>query len=314
MSENFDRRKLRKKSIGTRRNKVDSGLLVRTFREPPDVPDFVRGLPGVLAVNDMRKLAGAILDAMEKGGSRILMYGGHVIKCGLGPLLADWLERGVFDSLATNGAGTIHDMEMALFGGTSENVEEGIADGSFGMWSETGEVYAAALDRASSEGIGLGEALGMEIIRRGGDTASSPLAKAVSLGRPVTVHPALGGDIVHPYPELDWKKLAEAAERDFDTLGERIAGLSSGVVLNAGSAVVMPEVFLKLLTSAVNLGNEVSGFTSASFDMIRQYRPLNNVVHRPARALGGDTVVITGHHELMLPLLDMFIRTEEAGK
>ncbi len=311
MSADFDRKKLRMKSLEERASKVRSGLLTGDIGKDATTADFVAALPDVLAVREMRKLAGAIVRARRSGAARILMYGGHVIKCGLGPLLVKWLKNGTVSCLATNGAGTIHDLEIALFGETSEDVLSGIADGSFGMWKETGEVYANALNRAEVNSLGLGEALGTEIIDRNGNMAASPLAAAVEAGVPVSVHPALGGDIVHPYPDVSWTRLSAAAERDFDLLGKRITGLSSGVVMNAGSAVVMPEVFLKLLTSAVNLGCSISDITAASFDMIRQYRPLNNVVFRPTEALGGSPVVITGHHELMLPLLDIFLQTEE---
>ncbi|MBN2586234.1 MAG: hypothetical protein JXA64_05730 [Candidatus Fermentibacteraceae bacterium] len=313
MSEDFDRKRLKMKSLHDRTCKVRSSLLIGDMPEGMKATEFTQALPEILAVRDMRKLARAIVEARKAGSARILMYGGHVIKCGLGPLLVKWLGNGTVSCLATNGAGTIHDVEMALFGETSEDVEAGIADGSFGMWKETGEVYSGALRRAAEDSMGLGEALGREILDRNGNRAVSPLAAAVEAGAPVTVHPALGGDIVHPYPDVSWGRLAEAAERDFDLLGERIATLSSGVVINAGSAVVMPEVFLKLLTTAINLGNRISGITAASFDMIRQYRPLNNVVFRPSRALGGDAVVLTGHHELMLPLLDIFLQAEEAS-
>ncbi len=298
------------KSVGSRASKVSASLLIRSSRGSGAV-DFIESLPDVLAVSEMKVLAGSILDARESGASRILMYGGHVIKCGLGPLLVKWLKEGRIDSLATNGAGTIHDIEIALFGETSEDVESGIADGSFGMWEETCNIWSSAVDEADSGKLGLGEALGRKVLSEGGDPSVSPLAAAVLAERPVTVHPALGGDIVHPCPALDWGSLGCAAERDYDVLGGRIASLRGGVVINAGSAVVMPEVFLKLLTSARNLGHDVGEFTAASFDMIRQYRPLNNVVHRPVRALGGRAVEVTGSHELMLPLLDLFIDAEE---
>ena len=310
MSVDFDRSRLRMKSVGERSSKVSSDLLFRT----PDgsgAVDFVESLPDVLAVREMRTLAVSILDARERGASRILMYGGHVIKCGLGPLLVKWMNGGRIDCLATNGAGTIHDVEMALFGETSEDVGSGIADGSFGMWEETCTIWSSAVDEATSVGFGLGEALGTRVISLGGDPSMSPLVAAVKAGRPVTVHPALGGDIVHPCPALNWAGLGAAAERDFDTFGSRIASLRGGVVINAGSAVVMPEVFLKLLTCARNLGHDVGDFTAASFDMMRQYRPLNNVVHRPVAALGGTAVEVTGSHELMLPLLDLFMDAEE---
>jgi len=310
LSTEFNRDKLKLKSVKDRVSKVDSSLLFRHAGKVNSV-EFVRSLPDILAVKDMKKLAHALIEARNMEASRIFMYGGHVIKCGLGPLLVKWIRNGTINCLATNGAGTIHDIEMALFGATSEDVEEGIKDGSFGMWQETGDVYSSAVNNAYNSNLGLGEALGTEIIQREGNTDISPLSAACEAGIPVTVHPALGGDIVHPYPQISWEKLAKAAEKDFDLFGKRITLLTSGVVINAGSAVIMPEVFLKLLTSAINLGNSISGITAASFDMIRQYRPLNNVVFRPTRVLGGDPVILTGHHELMLPLLDVFLEAEE---
>lgn len=312
MSTDFNRKKLKLKSLTDRTSKVDSSLLLRS-PESKDTVEFVRSLPDILAVKDMKKLARAILEAKSKEASRIFMYGGHVIKCGLGPLLVKWIKNGTFNCLATNGAGTIHDIEMALYGETSEDVEAGIKDGSFGMWKETGDVYSEAINAAYNNDLGLGDAIGNVIIKRYGNTAISPLAAACEEGIPVTVHPALGGDIIHPYPDVSWEKLARAAEMDFDLLGQRITYLTAGVVINAGSAVIMPEVFLKLLTSAINLGHSISDITAASFDMIRQYRPLNNVVFRPTAALGGEQIVLTGHHELMLPLLDVFLEAEESG-
>lgn len=314
MSAEFNRKKLRMKTLKNRPSKVNADILLGSLTgHHMRVEDFVEALPDLLAVRQMKTLASAILKARDVGAARIFMYGGHVIKCGLGPLLVKWLQEGRINCLATNGAGTIHDIEMTLFGETSEDVESGISDGSFGMWKETGEIYAAAIELAEKHSIGLGEALGREILRLGGNLAVSPLAAACKAGIPVTVHPALGGDIVHPHPLLSWGKLGAAAERDFDLLGERIVSLSDGVVINAGSAVVMPEVFLKLLTAVINLGNSISNFTAASFDMISQYRPLNNVVFRPVKALGGTPIVLTGHHELMLPMLDIFIDTKEAA-
>ncbi len=310
MSTDFNREKLTLQSLSGRNSRIDSSLLIGRPKNDETV-EFVRALPDILAVKSMRQLARAILRAKKADASRIFMFGGHVIKCGLGPLLVKWLRNGTINGLATNGAGTIHDIEMALFGETSEDVEDGIKDGSFGMWQETGEVYSEAVNAAYTGNCGLGEALGTEILMRKGNTDISPLAASCEAGIPVTVHPALGGDIIHPYPGVSWEKLARAAEKDFDLLGERITHLTSGVVINAGSAVIMPEVFLKLLTSAINLGYSVSDITAASFDMIRQYRPLNNVVFRPTRALGGEQIVVTGHHEIMLPLLDVFLQAEE---
>jgi len=302
---------LRMKSLRHRSSRVGPEKLAGQWSGSTPVREFVDGLPDVLAVRRMRLLARRLLQARERGAARLLMYGGHVIKCGLGPLLVRWMRRGILDCLATSGAGTIHDLELALYGATSEDVQEGIADGSFGMWSETGEAYARAVGLAREREAGLGRSLGMLVLEEGGSPDTSPLAASEEMGSPVTVHPALGGDIVHPHPRLDWSDLGGAAERDFDTLIERCSRLSGGVVINAGSAVVMPEAFLKALTSAQNLGAGVSGLTAANMDMIQHYRPSRNVMERPVAALGGESVGLTGHHEIMLPLLDAFITAEE---
>ncbi len=313
MADLFDRRDLKLASLAGRCSRVGPDSLWRPWTGH-DIRDFAASLPDTLAARSLREIASAIAGAVREGSPRILMYGGHVIKCGMGPLLCDWAGRGLLSCLATNGAGSIHDLEMALFGQTSEDVEAGLADGSFGMWEETLRIYAEAVDRAEEGATGLGAALGDVILEHGGDPLSSPLAACRSAGVPVTVHPALGTDIVHPSPRLDWGRLGRAAERDFDALGRQVAGLEGGVVLNAGSAVVMPEVFLKLLSCARNLGAPVGGFLAANFDMIQHYRPTQNVLSRPASALGGRGLAVTGHHEVMLPLLDLFLRiAEEEG-
>lgn len=280
-----------------------------------DIRDFASSMPDTLAARALREVASAMVGSRRSGTPRILMYGGHVIKCGMGPLLCDWAARGLLSCLATNGSGSIHDLEIALFGRTSEDVEAGLADGSFGMWEETLRIYAEAVDRADGKSEGLGASLGDLILENGGDPLVSPLAACRSAGIPLTVHPALGTDIVHPSPRLDWGRLGRASERDFDILGSHVAGLRGGVVINAGSAVVMPEVFLKLLSCARNLGAPVGGFLAANFDMIQHYRPTQNVLSRPASALGGRGLAVTGHHEVMLPLLDLFLRiAEEEGE
>ncbi|MCK5131182.1 MAG: hypothetical protein KAR40_03415 [Candidatus Sabulitectum sp.] len=306
----FSRKELRLKSLSGRTSKVTSDLLTGEWQADTPVSEFVHSLPDILAVREMRRLARALVDAREAGGARLLMYGGHVIKCGLGPLVVRWLEDGVFTALATNGAGSIHDLEMALYGATSEDVQAGIKDGSFGMWEETAIHYGKALGRRR----GIGRGIGLEIIENGGNTLISPMAAAVENGCTVTVHPSLGSDIVHPVYHVDWSALGREAEKDFVSFVEVVGNLANGVVLNVGSAVVMPEVFLKALSSARNLGFPVENITTADFDMIKQYRSTFNVVRRPVNALGGQTVEVTGHHELMLPLLDVFIRAEEEKK
>ena len=303
----FVREELKLKSLSGRTSKVTSDLLAGKWQADTPVTEFVRSLPDILAVQEMKKLAKAIIQARESGSTRLLMYGGHVIKCGLGPLIVRWLKEGVFTALATNGAGSIHDLEMALYGATSEDVQAGIKDGSFGMWEETAAHYGKALNRQQ----GIGRGIGLEILENGGNARISPMAAAVENNITVTVHPSLGADIVHPVHYVDWSSLGREAERDFISLGEAVGGLTDGVVLNAGSAVVMPEVFLKALSSARNLGFPVENITTADFDMIRQYRPTSNVVKRPVNALGGQSLQITGHHEFMMPMLDLFIKAEE---
>ena len=303
---------LRMKSVGSRSNRVDEGMLAGEWARDTPLAEFIDNLPDVLAVRRIRRLAVALLRSRDRGATSLLMYGGHVIKCGLGPLLVRWMRRGLISGMATNGAGTIHDLELDLFEGTSESVQEGIADGSFGMWRETGDAYSKAVSASQKNCTGLGEALGKMVLSRAKEGHRGPLAEAAELGRPVTVHPALGGDIVHPHPSLDWGAMARAAERDFDLLISRCSNLSGGVVLNAGSAVVLPEVFLKALTSAQNLGADVREITTANMDMIQHYRPSRNVLSRPVEALGGEAISLTGHHELMLPLLDAFIAREES--
>ncbi|MCP4647385.1 MAG: hypothetical protein GY852_06570 [bacterium] len=295
------------KSLSDRTSKVSSDFLTGDWDHNTPVTEFVESLPNILAVKEMRKLAAALVKARGTGSERLLMYGGHLIKCGLGPLVVRWLRNGIFTSIATNGAGSIHDIEMSMYGSTSEDVQAGIMDGSFGMWEETSAHYGSALRRSK----GLGRGIGFEIIENNGNTSISPIATAVEIGSTVTVHPTLGADIVHPVHHVNWTELGREAERDFVSFIEVVGNLANGVVLNAGSAVVMPEVFLKALSSARNLGCPVENITTADFDMIKQYRSISNVVNRPVNALGGQTVNITGHHELMLPLLDVFIRAEE---
>lgn len=303
----FNRDELKLKSLNGRTSKVGSDLLTGEWHGNTSVTDFTKALPDILAVREMKKLASAIVRSRGAGGTRILMYGGHVIKCGLGPLVVRWLRNGVFNALATNGAGSIHDLEMALYGETSEDVLSGLVDGSFGMWKETSSHYGSALKR----GMGIGRGIGTEILENSGNLEISPIAAATDLNIPVTVHPSLGSDIVHPVTSVDWSLLGKEAERDFNTFCESVGTLADGVILNAGSAVVMPEVFLKALSTARNLGYPVKNITTASFDMIRQYRSIQNVVERPVKALGGTTVMITGHHEFMLPLLDVFVTAAE---
>ncbi|MBZ0268035.1 hypothetical protein K8I85_07760 [bacterium] len=265
--------------------------------------EFVDSLPDILSGRDFRTL----LDRLEKGirGGRewLFLMGGHVVKTGVAPCLIPMIERGWISGIAMNGSAAVHDVEVACFGKTSEVVEDNLEDGSFGMARETAEFLNGAAARAAEGKRGFGETLGLALE---GDVAPyaehSLLRAAFAAGVPVTVHVALGTDIVHQHPSASGAAIGDASLRDFRILAARVARLEGGVVLNAGSAVLLPEVFLKALTVARNLGNRVEDFAAVNFDMIRHYRPLANVVSRPTRPNGWGAH-FTGQHEILLPLL-----------
>jgi hypothetical protein len=237
----------------------------------------------------------------------VWMLGGHVVKTGLAPVLLDLVRRGAATHLASNGSAGIHDYEMARWGGTSEDVEAGLADGSFGMAEETGRDMNGALVRGAAAGWGMGEALARDL--EGREDLAHPelslLLQTYRLGVPYTLHPALGAEIIHQHPAADGAAIGATGHRDFRRLAASLSGLDDGgVVVNVGSAVVMPEVFLKALTVARNLGEgRPRGFVACDLDMVRHYRPRVNVVERPTRSGGGRGYQITGHHEIMVPLL-----------
>ncbi len=293
--------------IAQRRNKVDPSL----FAHPPGADSsfaaFWRSLPDILAAKDLRLVAD---DVVRAAGRRavVVMLGGHVIKVGLGPLLVRLLERGVVTHVALNGSAAIHDYELAAYGGTSEDVAAGLGDGTFGMAEETGRDMNAALATGAREGRGAGEALALDLCRRADvpGRAVSVLVACADRHVPVTVHAALGAEIIHQHPTADGAVIGATSHRDFKRLAASLPDLhDGGVVLNLGSAVVMPEVFLKALTVARNLhGGRPTGFTACDCDMQRHYRPRVNVVERPTQGPGGGRgVQLTGHHEILLPLL-----------
>jgi hypothetical protein len=268
--------------------------------------DFLGGLPDVLVARDFLKVVDAVVAAVRSKKTVIVMLGGHVVKTGLAPILVDLMKRGIITHIATNGSAAIHDYVLARFGATSEDVAAGLRDGTFGMADETGGEMNAAFTAGMKDGIGMGEALGRALDNRkdlaGGDL--SILLESYRLGRPMTVHAALGAEIIHQHPATDGAAIGDTSHRDFRRLADIIKGLhDGGVVLNLGSAVIMPEVFLKALTIARNLGaGTPTGFVSADFDMMRHYRPRVNVVQRPTLE-SGKGYEITGHHEIMVPLL-----------
>ena len=269
-----------------------------------DLSPFLESLPRILKAPDFLALVDTIVAAHRRQKPVIVMMGGHVIKCGLSPMLIPLAERGVITGFAFNGASSIHDFEIALIGETSEDVGAYLQTGKFGMWEETGRLMNEAIQRAADTGIGMGEALGKSLVEMDAAyTDYSLLAAGIHYAVPITVHVAIGTDIIHQHPAANGAAIGEASFTDFRVLTEMVTHLEGGgVVLNLGSAVILPEVFLKALTIARNLGHTVSHFTTANFDMQQQYRPMENVVKRPTE-MGGHGYTFTGHHELMIPLL-----------
>ncbi len=271
---------------------------------------FLDSLPTILAAGDLRELARRIAHAHRAGRAFLLMGGAHCIKTGLSPLICELIRDGILSAVAMNGAAIIHDFELAFAGRTSEDVGAGLADGSFGMARETGEFLNQAAAIAAQEGLGLGEAVGREINRRClKHRAISIFGCAQQAGIPATVHVAVGADIIHMHPNADGAAIGKATMTDFHRLAGVVGSLSRGVVLNLGSAVIMPEVFLKALNLSRNLGCKVRDFTSADMDFVRHYRPRVNVVERPTRN-SGRGIMLTGHHEIMFPLLVAAVREE----
>lgn len=298
--------------IAQRPNKVDLSLLAHPPGGDRSFDAFWDALPNLLAAKDLRDVAHQVARAAGRRGV-VVMLGGHVIKVGLGPLLRELVRRGVITHLALNGSAAIHDFELAAYGGTSEDVAAGLADGTFGMAEETGREMNAAIADGARAGKGMGEALTDYLVRRARLAAPevSLLLGAVEQGVPVTVHVTLGADIIHQHPAADGAALGATSHRDFKRLAASLPAIhDGGVVLNLGSAVVMPEVFLKALTVARNLGQgRPTGFTACDCDMQRHYRPRVNVVERPTLG-GGRGVQLTGHHEILIPLLTWAVLRE----
>jgi hypothetical protein len=291
--------------IAERRNKVDPTLLAHPPGSDPTFRAFWNSLPDVLAARDLRAVAQAVAAAAGRRAV-VAMLGGHVVKVGLGPLLVTLIERGVLTHVAMNGSAAIHDFELAAYGGTSEDVAAGLADGTFGMAEETGREMNAALATAAAAGRGAGEGLSLALASRQPlpGAAASILVACARHGVPVTVHAAVGAEIIHQHPSADGAVIGATSHRDFKRLAASLPGLhDGGVVMNLGSAVVMPEVFLKALTIARNLnGGNPTGFMACDCDMQRHYRPRVNVVERPTLS-GGRGMQLTGHHEILVPLL-----------
>ena len=266
--------------------------------------EFLDGLPAILKAEDLKAVARAVVAARRKKKPVIAMIGGHVIKTGCSPILIDLVEQEFLTHIASNGSAAIHDTELARFGHTSEDVASQLEDGSFGMAADTAALVNQAARTAARTEAGFGESVGAALLQENAPHAHRALiACCARRNIPYTLHVAVGTDIVHQHPDADGAAIGEASLRDFRIFAATVARLGhGGVVLNFGSAVIMPEVFLKALAVARNLRNDVRDFTTANFDMIQHYRPTVNVVNRPVLK-GGTGYAITGHHEIMIPLL-----------
>lgn len=284
--------------------------------DPAAALTVLEALPDQLAALALREVVARTVAAARARRPVVAMCGGHVVKVGVSPCLIALMERGVVTHLALNGAAAIHDVEIARIGRTSEDVEANLHAGSFGMVDETGDFMNAAMVEGARRNEGLGECWGRSLVEeRPPHAASSLLAAAWRLGIPATVHVAVGTDTIHHHPRCDGAALGETSLRDFRILAATLAGASGAVALNIGSAVLMPEVFLKALSVARNLGADLAGLTTVNFDQIQHYRPRVNVVERPTRGEGGRGYSLTGHHEIMIPLFAAAVlgRLEESA-
>ncbi len=308
--------KVRTISIKKRKSKVQpSGFARPLSSDNTSLKEFLSSLPDILVGHNFRLLVDDVVRARKQNKPVILMMGAHVIKVGCSTLIIDLLKRSVITHVAMNSAASIHDVETALWANTSEDVAEAILDGTFGMAQETGEFINGALAEGIDSDAGYGETLGKALTNTKAPYRQySILATCYDLGVPVTVHAAIGTDIIHQQPTMNGAVTGEMSFRDFKVLIHSVKDLRKGsVVLNVGSAVIMPEVFLKALTVARNLGYPAKGFTAATFDMIHHYRPQMNVVQRPTQGEGKGYYFI-GHHEILIPLFAAAIRTRMKNK
>jgi hypothetical protein len=291
--------------LASRRSKINLTDFAKPLIRDSSVADFLSSLPNVLAVQSLRQLTARIHRARELKKPIIWGIGGHVIKTGLAPLLIDLLKRGYVTAIAVNGSVLVHDSEIAMVGSTSEDVDATLSEGIFGGADETGQLLNTAAHDGAKDRIGLGEAVGRALLARNLQHRDhSLLCAAYESKVPVTAHITIGGDIAHFHPNADGAALGASTHTDFRLLAELVRQMDGGgVYLNVGSAVVLPEVFLKCVTIVRNLGHPLSDITTANFDFIQSYRPLTNVVRRPTEKGAGHGYSITGHHELTIPLL-----------
>jgi Deoxyhypusine synthase len=301
--EEFDLSGVKTYPLRSRQSKVSLAQFATPYKAGSGFDGFLKSLPALLAAKDFKDVVEAVMAAKRAGRAIVWGLGAHVLKTGLSPVLVDLMERGFVSAIATNGAGVIHDFEIALSGGTSEDVDATLGPGTFGMAEETGTQLNRAINEGVANGLGLGQSVGRFL-----DAAKPPfsqisvLATAWRLQIPVTAHVAVGTDIIHMHPQASGASIGEASLRDFRYFVSTVARLEGGVYLNCGSAVVLPEVFLKAVAIARNEGRSLNGLTTVNLDFLRHYRPLTNVVARPTAGTGKG-YSLTGHHELLIPLL-----------
>lgn len=301
--EEFDLSGVRTYPLKSRRSKATVQAFGRAASPQAPLSTFLQSLPDFLAAADLKAVAKAVADATQRDGGALWGIGAHVIKTGVAPVLIDLMERGFVSAIATNGAAVIHDFEVALCGATSEDVDESLGPGQFGMADETGRLLNGAVNDGVAKGLGLGQAVSTFLHQHNPQFARvSMLAAAGRLGIPVTVHVAIGTDVIHMHPAASGSALGEGSLRDFRYLVSNVARLRGGVYLNCGSAVVLPEVFLKAVALVRNRGLDLDGLVTANFDFVRSYRPQTNVVTRPTAGVGRGYSIV-GHHEILIPLL-----------
>jgi hypothetical protein len=301
-------------SLSERHSKVSQADFGAPWKRGGSFKEFVDRLPHILAGEALREVAAAWVKARRAGRQVLLGMGAHPIKVGLSPVLIDLVQRGLISGVALNGAGIIHDAEVAMVGRTSEDVDEVLGCGAFGMAQETAEFLNGAIAWGGQKGLGLGEAVGQRLLASNfPHLGLSLVAQAAALAVPLTVHVAVGTDIIHLHPSVAPEALGAATHRDFRLFAALVSELSEGVFLNLGSAVIIPEVFLKAITLARNLGHPVAPLTTVNLDFMQHYRPLTNVVRRPTAGVGRG-FALTGHHEIMFPLLAALVSEEMEEK
>jgi hypothetical protein len=301
--EEFDLAGVRTYPLDSRASKANAADFAKPYVPGTGVSGLLASLPNILAASDFKAVAAAMRGAHHGGRGIVWGLGAHVIKTGLSPVLIDLMQRGFVSAIATNGAGVIHDFEVALSGATSEEVDEALGPGRFGMAEETGRLLNGAINAGVKEGLGIGQSVGRRLREmQPRHEALSVLAAAARLEIPVTVHIGIGTDIIHMHPAASGAALGEGSLRDFRYFVSNVARLEGGVYLNCGSAVVLPEVFLKAVALARNRGVSLQGLTTVNLDFTRLYRPQTNVVSRPVAGIGRGYSLV-GHHEIMIPLL-----------